>query len=97
MTWWKKLLSIFKSEAADVKEGLSNVGRSLDAELAKKEAELAATPAERIDMILEEIESNDPLHEIEAKIKGSQAELDGIDEVEETSTTATDRDPPADT
>ena len=37
-----------------MKEGLDRLGDTLDAELARKERELAASPEERIDMILEE-------------------------------------------
>ncbi|NNL46940.1 MAG: hypothetical protein HKO76_01055 [Acidimicrobiia bacterium] len=97
MTWWKDLLRIFKSEASDVKEGLSHVGRSLDSELAKKEAEMAASPSERVDMILDEIESSDPLGEIEAKIKGTQSDIEAENEIEaeRTSSAEIERDPPA--
>ena len=83
MSWWQNLLKIFRSEAADVKEGLTKFGETLDQELAKKEAEMAATPNERVDMIMEEIEADDALSRIEDKIKSQQAGLDAADEVEE--------------
>lgn len=54
MTWWERVKTIFRREAADVKDGLSEVGKALDAELARKEREQSATPEERIDMILED-------------------------------------------
>jgi hypothetical protein len=54
MSWWNRIMSFLRREAADVKEGLEQVGETLDAELARKERELAASPEERIDMILEE-------------------------------------------
>lgn len=47
-------MAILRREAGDVKDGLSRVGEELDAELARKERELTATPDERIDMLLEE-------------------------------------------
>ena len=52
-------MSIFRREAADLKEGLARVGETLDEELARKERELAASPEERIDMILEEQAAED--------------------------------------
>jgi hypothetical protein len=82
MTWWKRFVAIFKSEAADVKEGLSNVGQALDAELARKERELAATPEERIDMLLEEQEAEDArFDELTEKVLGTSAEADAVEEV----------------
>jgi phosphosulfolactate synthase (CoM biosynthesis protein A) len=91
MTWWQNFLKIFKSEAADVKEGLTDFGKTLDTELAKKEAEMAASPEERVDMILEEIEADDAMSQIESKIKAQQAGLDAEDEVEEAASAQTDR------
>lgn len=54
MSWWERIVSVFRREASDVKQGLKQVGETLDAELARKERELAASPEERIDMILED-------------------------------------------
>ena len=59
MSWWERITAIFRREAADVKEGLSELGKTLDAELARKEREQSATPEERIDMILEEQEAGE--------------------------------------
>ena len=59
MSPWKRLLAIFKREAAEVAEGLTKAGRALDDELARKQRELEAGPGERIDMILEEQEAED--------------------------------------
>lgn len=71
MSWWKRFTAIFKREATDLKEGLGNVGKSLDAELARKERELAATPEERIDMLLEEQEAQDArFQQLEDKVLG---------------------------
>ncbi|MDH3606641.1 MAG: hypothetical protein OER12_06565 [Acidimicrobiia bacterium] len=82
MSWWNRLKAIFKSEASDVKEGLGKVGKSLDEELARKERELAATPEERIDMILEEQQAEDArFQELQDKVLGETAEADAVDEV----------------
>lgn len=82
MSWWNRLKAIFKSEASDVKEGLGKVGKSLDEELARKERELAATPEERIDMILEQQQAEDArFQELQDKVLGKTAEADAVDEV----------------
>ena len=91
MSWWQQFLKIFKSEAADVKEGMSEFGKTLDTELAKKEAEMAASPDERVDMILEEIEADDSMSAIEDKIKAKQAGMDATDEVDEAASSKIDR------
>ena len=84
MSFWERIKAIFRQEAADVKEGLDQVGKSLDAELARKERELAATPEERIDMILEEQEAEDArFEELENKVHGTTATAEAPVEVED--------------
>ena len=83
MSWWERLTAIFKREATDLKEGLGNVGKSLDSELARKERELAATPEERIDMILEEQSAEDTrFQELEDKLLGRETDAEAVEEVE---------------
>ncbi len=82
MSFWERIKAIFQREAADVKEGLSKVGQSLDAELARKERELAATPEERIDMILEEQQAEDARFEqLVDKVRGVDAEAEAVEEI----------------
>jgi hypothetical protein len=82
MSWWKRLIAIFKSEAADVKEGLSAVGKTLDVELTRKERELAATPEERIDMLLEEQDAEDArFDELTDKVLGKAADSGAVEEL----------------
>jgi len=84
MSWWKRFVAIFKSEAADVKEGLTNVGQALDDELARKEREMAASPDERIDMILEEQAAEDArFDELADKVLGKTADAEAVEEVAE--------------
>ncbi len=84
MSWWERVKAIFKREATDVKEGLTNVGKSLDAELARKERELAASPEERIDMILEEQQAHDSrFEELESRVRGDPAEAEAVEGVGE--------------
>ena len=70
MSLWDRIVAIFKREAADVREGLSKAGATLDAELERKQRELDAEPHERVDMILEDIEDADSrFEELEAKLR----------------------------
>lgn len=74
MSWWKRLTDLFKREATEVAEGLASAGRALDDELARKERELAATPEERIDMILQERDTEDArFQELADRVLGEEA------------------------
>lgn len=91
MSWFKKLISIIRGEASDVREGLSNVGKALDDELARKERELAASPEERIDMILEENAAADErFAELEDKIRDQSARPTAEAETEDADGAETD-------
>ena len=83
MTWWDKIKRITKREAAAVKEELGKAADALDDALAKKERELNATPAERVDMLLDEIADEDAnFGDLESRVRGegiARAEAAGID------------------
>lgn len=71
MSFWNRLVSIFKSEASDVKEGLSKAGDALSAELDRKQRELDAEPHERVDMLLEDAKEADArFDELEQRVRG---------------------------
>ena len=73
MTWWNRLVAIFKSEAADVKEGLTKAGTAISDELDRKQAELDAAPHERVERLMEESEQADAaFEELENKIRGEE-------------------------
>lgn len=55
----EKLFSFLKREAKDVKEGLGELGKTLDTELAEREKKLKASPTERIDMLQGEMAATD--------------------------------------
>lgn len=59
MTIWDKLRAILKSEAADVGDELGKARDKFDEALTRKEEEMAATPKERMDMILGDIDESD--------------------------------------
>ena len=70
MTWWDKFLEFATSQADAVKEEAGKARDALDEALARKERELEATPSERVDMILDEIETEDDrLGEIEERLR----------------------------
>jgi hypothetical protein len=83
MTWWDKLKRISKREAEAVREELGKAAEALDDALAKKERELNATPAERVDMLLDEIEDEDArFGDLESRVRDegiARAEAAGID------------------
>ena len=75
MSWWERLKSIAKREAGAMKEDLEKAAESLDEALAKKERELAATPAERVDMILDDIAEEDTqFGELEDRLRAKGVE-----------------------
>lgn len=83
MTWWDKLKQITKREAGAAREELGKAARAIDEALAKKERELDATPAERVDMLLDEIDDEDArFGELETKLRAEgteRAEAAGIE------------------
>ena len=82
MSFWESVKGVFIRPAEDVKDGLKDFGENLDEALAKKEEELAASPAERFDMALEEADAtNRHLDELVAQAEHSgDAEGDTITE-----------------
>ena len=69
MMWWDKLKKVLASEAQDAKIELDKLRDVVDEELTRKEREISATPTERIDMILEDIEADHGrLEEIERSL-----------------------------
>lgn len=67
---WERFKGVFARESSDVKEGLRDLGASLDEALAKKERELAADPVERFDMSLEDVAAAN--QELDDLIAGQQ-------------------------
>jgi hypothetical protein len=49
----------FSREVTDVRESVDELGQRLDADLTRREAELDATPEQKLDGILDEINDND--------------------------------------
>lgn len=64
--------SWFSREAADVKASVDDLEQRFDADLDRKERELAATPEEKIEMLQADTSSDDLLAEVQAKIDAQQ-------------------------
>lgn len=87
MTFWDKVRSILKSEASDIGDELGKARDSFDATLTRKEEELAASPKERMDMILDDIgDSDSEFDRILDKAEGRTSMAAATEEVRETAT-----------
>lgn len=85
MTIWDSLKKILKSEAADVGTELGKARDKFDEALTRKEEEMAATPKERMDMILDDIQdSDDKFEAIRDKAEGKTSAATAEAEVAET-------------
>ena len=87
MTVWESLKAFVRRESSDVREGFEDLKDRFDAELTKREAELEATPSERLDMIRDDIERDDSVFDriedkIDARLGGSEAEEEVREAVE---------------
>lgn len=82
MSWWERIKQALSREAADVKDMAKSGFESLDAELARKERELAASPAERVDMLMEQAAADDErLAALEDKVRKRVSDAEGTDEI----------------
>ena len=79
----------FSSEAAEVKSSVSTAQSKLETEMDRREADLAATPEQRLETIQSEID-DDPFAAIRNKIDGTQAHADAVDELDQLSEKAGD-------
>jgi hypothetical protein len=71
MGFWDRLRSTLRREAAELGEATRRGMERLEGELERKQRELDATPAERVDMILEEIDAEKAhLETLEEKVRG---------------------------
>ena len=72
MGFFDSFKSWFASEAAEVKESASRATSSLESEMDKREAELQASPEQRMEQIQAEID-DDPFASVRDRIDGQQA------------------------
>lgn len=84
MTIWDSIRKILKSEAADIGDELGKARDKFDEALTRKEEEMAASPKERMDMILDDIEDSDAkLDSIRDKAQGKASQVAAEAEVAE--------------
>jgi hypothetical protein len=75
MQWLERLKHRFDNEASEVKESVDDLSARLDADLTRREAELDATPEQKLDGILDEIGENEAVFDE----LGAQANAQGDD------------------
>ena len=80
----------FKREASEVKASVDALEDRLDADLTRKERELSASPAEKIEMIQADTGADDALAAIQDKIDGVQAHADATADLTDDDPTNTD-------
>ncbi len=80
MGFFDTLKNWFSSEVAEVKESASAAQTRLESEMDRREADLRATPEEKLDQIQSEI-SDDPFAAVRDKIDGQQAHAEAIEDL----------------
>jgi hypothetical protein len=74
VSWWQRLRTALGREAAEAKDVYRQAEQRLDAELSRREAELAETPEQKLARMTEEIESGpDPFDEVRARLDRMRA------------------------
>ncbi len=72
MSLWENIKSWFRSESAEARDWSAEVGRDLSADLDRREADLRATPAEKMDRLQEQISGNtDAIDEIRGRVESA--------------------------
>ena len=81
MGFLDRLSGWFRREAEDVATSLDELEDRLDADLTRRERELAADPSERMEMISEDTTSDDLLASVRDRIEGSTARADAVEDL----------------
>ena len=80
MGFFDSLKNWFSSEVAEVKESASSAQSRLESEMDRREADLNASPEDKLDQIQSEI-SDDPFDAVRDKIDGQQAHAEAIEDL----------------
>lgn len=80
MGFFDSLKNWFSSEVAEVKESASAAQTRLESEMDRREADLRASPQEKLDQIQSEI-SDDPFAAVRDKIDGQQAHAEAVEDL----------------
>ena len=80
MGFFDSVKNWFSSEVAEVKESASSAQSRLESEMDRREADLGASPQDKLDQIQSEI-SDDPFAAVRDKIDGQQAHAEAIEDL----------------
>lgn len=80
MGFFDSVKNWFSSEVAEVKESASSAQSRLESEMDRREADLSASPQDKLDQIQSEI-SDDPFAAVRDKIDGQQAHAEAIEDL----------------
>lgn len=73
-----------RREAADVKEAAGDLSDRLDADLTRRERDLQATPEERLQQVIGEIETSESdFDALRRRAQGAEAHADAVAELDE--------------
>ena len=82
MGFLDSLKTWFRSESADAKDLLGETRDRLASDLDRREAELHATPSERLEQLQEQIaDGENSFDALRDKIEGREAKADAVDEL----------------
>jgi len=74
VTWWDRLRAALGRERAEAADLVGDTRARLEADLARREAELTETPTEKLARLTDEIEHGpDPFDEVRARIEAMRA------------------------
>lgn len=81
MGFLDSLKTWFRSESADAKDLLGHTRTRMESDLDRREAELAASPAQRLEQLQEQIAEDDSFDSLRDKIEGRGAKAEAVEEL----------------
>lgn len=81
MGFLDSLKSWLRTESADAKDLLGDTHSRMESDLDRREAELAASPAERLEQLQNQIAEDDSFGSLRDKIEGRAAKADAVEEL----------------
>jgi len=81
MGFLDSLKTWFRSESAEAKDLLGDTKGRLETDLSRREADLAASPAERFEQLQEQIAEDNSLDALRDKVEGREAKAEAVEEL----------------
>lgn len=81
MGFLDSLKTWLRTESADAKDLLGDTKGRLESDLDRRESELAASPAERLEQMQAQIADDDSFGSLQDKIEGRAAKADAVEEL----------------